>query len=141
MNSNTNISLTVEAWADIVIKEWIKKVEALNIGNTGLLVNSFVNTIYTAANGDPGRIVFAFEYYGRFVDYGVGRYVRLDDRDGMIAAGLTRRRPKQFFSDTFYKQLEILRHLLEEKYLKKLDSLVVRNYNDNADYGYKTIDL
>ena len=63
MNENTNISLTVEAWADIVIKEWIKKCEALKINNTGLLINSFVNTIYTAANGDPRRIVFAFEWY------------------------------------------------------------------------------
>jgi len=141
MAVNTNISLTVEAWADIVIKEWIKKVEALKIGNTGLLINSFTNTIYTAANGDPGRIVFAFEWYGKMVDYGVGRYVTLADRDGMIAGGMTTRRPKPFFTDTFYKQLEVLRHLMEEKYAYKTESLVVRNFSDNADFGYNEIAL
>lgn len=130
MAENSNISLTVEAWADIVVKEWLKKIEILNINKTGQLVNSFVNTIYTAANGDPGKIMFAFEWYGKMVDYGIGKGVNLTDRDGMIAAGLTKRRPKPFFTDVFYRQLEVLRHLLEEKYALQAESLIIRNFSN-----------
>lgn len=141
MADNLDLKLTIEAWADIVVKEWIKKVEALGIGNTSLLVNSFTGTVYTAADGDPQRIVFAFEWYGKMVDYGVGKYVTLADRDGMIAGGMTRRRPKPFFTDVFYKQLAVLRHLLEEKYAAKAEWMIVRNWEDNADYGYNKVTL
>jgi hypothetical protein len=139
MAENLNTKITVEAWAQIVIKEWIKKANALGIGQTGALINSFTSTIYTAAEGDPNKVVFAFEWYGKMVDYGVGKYVDLADRDGMIAGGMTKRRPKPFFSDTFYKQLAVLRHLMEEKYAAKAEWLMVRNWSDNADYGYKEV--
>ena len=141
MAENLNIKLTVQAWADIVIKEWIKKVTVLKIGDTGALVNSFTSTVITAADGDPSRIVFAFEWYGKMVDYGVGKYVTLADRDGMIAGGMTRRRPKPFFTDTFYKQLAVLHHLFEEKYAAKAEWFIVRNFEDNADYGYNKVNI
>lgn len=135
MNQNTNISLTVEAWADIVLKEWFNKIRALNINSTGPLVESFQNTVYSAANGDPEKVRFMLEYYYKMVDYGVGKGVNLADRDGMIAAGLTKRRPKPFFTDVFYKQLAVLRHLLEDKYALKAEELIVRKLSDNADLG------
>ncbi len=141
MSENTNIKLTVEAWADIVIKEFIKKANALNIGSSGASMNSFVNTVYTAAGGDPSRVVFAFEWYLKMVDYGVGKHVSLADRDGMIAGGMTRRRPKPWFTDTFYKQLEVLRHLLEEKNALGIERFVVRNIEDNADFGFNEINV
>ena len=60
-------------------------------------------------------------------------------RSAMIAAGLTTRRPKPWLTDTFYKQLEVLRHLLEEKHAKRIEYLVVRNLDDNADYGHSEL--
>lgn len=138
MDENLDIKLTVGAWADIVIKEWLKKAEALGIEGTSL-VNSFVNTVYTNADGDPTKVMFAFEWYGKMVDYGVGKYVSLADRDGMIAGGMTKRKPKPWFTDTFYKQLAVLRHLLEEKHALRIERLIVRNTSDNADYGYNDV--
>lgn len=126
MAENTNISLTVEAWADIVIKEWLAKVAALKIGNTGLLVNSFVSTIYTAANGDVGRVLFAFEWYGKMVDWGVGKGVSIKNRDSLRAVGISKREPKPWYSDVFYKQLAVLRHLLEEKHALEIENLIVK---------------
>lgn len=137
MAENSNISLTVDAWADIVINEWLKKIEALNIGNTTFLRESLFFHIHNATGGDPGRIDFLFEWYGKMVDYGVGKGVSLADRDGMIAAGLTKRKPKPWFTDTFYKEVAVLRHLLAEKYGLKAQLLIVRNLQDNADY-YQT---
>lgn len=136
MAENLNIGLTIEAWAEIVIKEWINAIYALQVIDLYDLAESLEYKIYTDAAGDPRKVAFAFLWYGRMVDYGVGKYVPLDDRDSMIAAGLTTRRPKPWFTDTFYKQLEVLRHLLEEKHAKRIEMFVVRNLDDNADYGY-----
>jgi len=72
MSKNTNIGQTVEAWADIVIKEWLNKIKLFNIEGTGNLVNSFFHHINTQADGDPVYIDFAFEYYGKMVNLGVG---------------------------------------------------------------------
>ncbi len=130
MAENTNIKLTVEAWADIVIKEWEKKIEALGIGVSQQLVDSFAHTVHTQSDGDPSRIEFAFEYYGKFVEWGVGSGVNIQDRETMIAAGLTVRKKKPWYSDVFYKQLEILRHLLAEKHARHIENMVVRNLND-----------
>lgn len=130
MAENTNLSLTVEAWAEIVIKEWEKKIEALKIGVSYQLVDSFYQHVYVNANGDPSRIEFAFNYYGKMVDYGVGNHVNLYDRDALIASGETSRRPKPWYSDTFYKQLEVLRHLIGEKTAKKIENMIVINGSD-----------
>jgi len=133
MAENTNIALTVEAWADIVIKEWLKKADALGVGNseksTGAALQSFTKTIFTNAQGDPDRVLFAFNWYLNMVDWGVGKNVTITNRESMIAAGLTKRRPKPFNSDTFYKQLEVLRHLLEEKHAMKIEQLVIEKLN------------
>ena len=139
MPENTNITLTVEAWAEIVIKEWLKMIRTLNINNTGVLAASFQKFIFSNSGGDPNKVVFAFEWYGKMVDYGVGKYVSLDIRDALIAAGATTRRPKPFFTDTFYKQLAVLRHLLEEKHALKAELFIQQNISDNADLGYDQI--
>lgn len=129
-SENTNITLTVEAWADIVIKEWVKKADALGIKGTGALLASFYNTVITAAAGDPRKVIFAFAWYGKMVDYGIGNGVSLLDRDMMISGGMTKRRPKPWFTDTFYKQVETLRHLLEEKYANLAERLIIESLNE-----------
>lgn len=126
-NANTNISLTVEAWAEIVIKEWIKKIEALKIHQTGALVQSFTSHIITAANGDPYRVVFAFAWYGRFVDWGVGKGTKIIDRDAKQSVGLTHREEKPWLTSVFWKQLEVLRHLMEEKNSLQIERFMVQN--------------
>ena len=141
MAENLNLKLTVDAWADIVIREWEKKIEALNIGLSMQLIDSFTNHVYTQADGDPSRIQFAFEWYGKMVEYGVGNGVNLEERDSMIAAGLTKRRPKPWYSEVFAKQLAVLRHLLEEKHARKIERFVVRNLSDNSDLGYNDVKI
>ena len=141
MAENNNISLTVEAWAEIVIKEWLRMIQTLKINHTGVLAASFQKFIYSNSGGDPNKVSFAFEWYGKMVDYGVGKYVSLDVRDALIAAGATKRRPKPFFTDTFYKQLEVLRHLMEEKHALRTELFIQQNMSDNADLGYDQIRL
>ena len=128
MAANTDINLTVQAWADIVIQIWLDKIEKLKIIYTYQLADSFVNHVISHSNGDVQRIEFAFNYYGKFVDMGVGRGVTLDD----VRAGNTSRKPKPWYSRTFYGEVRKLSALLAEKYARKGALIVVENIDDNA---------
>ena len=68
----TALQPTVQAWADIVLKEFDNKVRMLRI-HDGELVRSFVTHVLWHAGGNLQRVEFAFAYYGKFVDMGVGR--------------------------------------------------------------------
>ena len=78
MAENTDIKLTVEAWAEIVMERWLDKIDRLGIGYSMQLADSFQMEVISNAGGDVARIEFAFKYYGKFVDMGVGKYTKLD---------------------------------------------------------------
>ena len=124
MSDNENLRLTIEAWAEIVIKIWEDKLRKRKIIHTGELFNSFVYHIYANAGGDPERIIFAFNYYGRFVDMGVGKGVKYDDK------GIMKRKNKPWFSATFDYHVEQLTSILEEKYALKISSAIVNTLNE-----------
>ncbi len=110
MAENTEVRLTLETWADIVIERWEKKIYRLGIRRSGKLVQSFSQMVRTQANGNPQWIRFAFNHYGRFVDMGTGRGVSHE------SVQLSNRRARPWYSKTFFSQLEKLKDILEEKY-------------------------
>ncbi|MFA6400881.1 MAG: hypothetical protein WCX31_04540 [Salinivirgaceae bacterium] len=126
MSENEDIRLSVEAWAEIVIKVWESKIIRKKITHTGELLNSFVYHVYTNSGGDPERIVFAFNYYGRFVDMGVGRGIESDD----VGNSVTRRKKRPWFSATFDYHVDKLAEILAEKYGMKIASSIVDTLND-----------
>lgn len=113
MAENTDLGITVDAWAKIVIERWEQKIMNMGIRKTGRLLNSFQHFINTQAGGNPDKIVFAFEYYGKFVDMGVGRGVKLE------AVESSTRRAKPWYSKTFWSQFEKLKELMVQKYQVK----------------------
>lgn len=131
---------TVSAWAEIVIKEWLQKISAFNIGDTGALAQSFMHHVYWHAGGDLQKIEFAFKFYGRFVDWGVGKGVSLSGWKALTNFDMTARRPKPWFSDVFYKQKERLLHLLSERMGEKLQVMVVRSISDDGDASQNLLD-
>lgn len=102
----------VKEWADIVIERWIRKISRLKIGNTNSLLKSFRHSVSNDANGDPAKVSFAFNYYGRFVDMGVGRGVRIDQVDQ------SNRKPKPWYSKTFINECNRLAQILADQYGK-----------------------
>ncbi|MBR3653255.1 MAG: hypothetical protein IKN60_04805 [Bacteroidales bacterium] len=86
-----------QAWADITIDRWKRRMEVLEVGSTGELLKSFTAHITSDAAGDPAKITFAFLYYGRFPDMGVGRNVKLSDTPDPTG----RRKIKPWYSETF----------------------------------------
>lgn len=119
MSENTNIGLTVEAWAKIVIERWEKKIVALKINRTGKLLSSLSQTIITQANGDPVKIIFAFEYYGKFVDMGTGRGVKINQVEN------SNRRKRQWYSKVFFSQVKQLSVIMAEKYAQKGQATII----------------
>ena len=121
MADNTNLSLTVEAWAKIVVERWENKITMLRIHQTGNLANSFAVHVFTQANGDPDKIEFAFNYYGKFVDMGVGNGVKMDQVAG------SNRKAKPWYSRTFFSQVKRIGEILRDKYAHKAQILMITN--------------
>ena len=71
-----------QAWAQITIKRWRKNLDRMKVGqsSSGELYRSFQFKVIAASGGNVDRIEFAFRYYGKFLDMGVGKGTRLGDR-------------------------------------------------------------
>jgi len=112
---------TVEAWAKYVIERWELEIVRLGINNTGQLLRSFTSEIITQANGNVDRIIFAFEYYGKFIDMGVGRGVTVAE---VAQSGRT---PKPWYNTVFFGQVKRLGEILAEKYSKAAIMAIVES--------------
>ena len=128
MTENLNINETLQAWADITIDKWEQKIQTLKINYSYQLIESFANHIISNASGDIAKIEFAFNYYGKFVDMGVGKGVKLEGR-GIV---MTRRKPKKWYSKTFFTEITKLTHILAEKFARKGAVTIIENIDDDA---------
>ena len=129
MAENTDLSLTVAAWADIVMDNWLDKIDKLKIGLSWQLEDSIKSTLISNAGGLPERVEFSFNYYGKFVDMGVGKGVEIGD---VKDRGESRRRPKKWYSKTMYAQIIKLREILAKKYGRVAAISIIENIDDNA---------
>lgn len=128
--------------------------------DTWALARSLEQHVWVNANGDPERVEFAFMYYGRFVDMGVGEGKSLtgalsrDQRKivkGYMKAGrdemayskwdafstynktyLKERIPKKWYSPVFYAEVMKLQNILAEKYGMKAAQMIVENIEVKA---------
>jgi hypothetical protein len=130
---NLNMHETAIAWADITIMIFEEALDKLHANFSYQLADSFVHHVHTAANGNPDRIDFAYKYYGKFVDMGVGGNIDLDNRDSMVSSGLTTRRQKPWYSKNFFYQVRRIGEILSQKYAQKSAIIIVTNIDDNAE--------
>lgn len=114
-----NQQQTVEQWAKYVIERWQLEIIRLGINSSGNLLKSFTSEVITQSGGNVDKVIFAFEYYGKFVDMGVGRgvhYAEVSDSG---------RKPKQWYNKTFYGQVKRLAEIMKEKYQIEAAAIVV----------------
>ena len=123
MVENSKINETVEAWADILIDKWEQKVYQLGINDTYSLIESFKHEVFSLSGGDVFKIEFAFNYYGKFVDMGVGKGTDVG------SVGSTSRTAKQWYGRTFFSELKKLSEILSEKFAHKGSLMVVEAIN------------
>lgn len=137
MTNKTNLHITLDKWAEIVIKEWKTKIIFLRIKGTNALFNSFYHHINTNANGDPVMIQFAFNYYGKFLDMGVGKYVTLENRDHLKSLGLTTRAQKEWYSKLFFAETQRLKEILAKEYADQAGLIIKTNLESFDTDGNK----
>ena len=112
-----------EAWSKITIIKWKKKLASNKIGDTGTLIKSFKYNVLASAQGNVLKISLLFEYYGRFVDMGVGKGVKIgnvkESADSRRLSGKmlgNRRRPKKWYSKTFHAEVMKLSEIFAKEY-------------------------
>jgi hypothetical protein len=107
--------------------------------SSGELFRSFQYKVISSAGGDIRRIEFAFNYYGKFVDMGVGRGTRLGDRPmsrakqrfaGKFLGAV--RVPKKWYSRTFFAESQRLAEILQKEYGRRGQLVISENINDNT---------
>jgi hypothetical protein len=125
MDENTEIRITAEAFAKIVIERWEQKIMRLGINSTGKLLGSFTHYVNTQANGNVNFIQFTYEFYGRFVDMGVGKGVKYGEVE------LSKRKAKPWYSKIFFSQIIKLREILVNKYQEKAEIVILNTYSRN----------
>jgi hypothetical protein len=87
--------------------------------SSGALVNSLAYAVVSAANGDVDSTRHEFNYYGKFVDMGVGRGQKIENvksNGDILRLTGEGRRPKKWFSRTYWAEVTELRDLLMVKY-------------------------
>jgi hypothetical protein len=118
----------IELWAERVIMIWMEKCYQMKLHFSYQLMESFRHEMITASGGNIAKVVFAFNYYGKFADMGVGRGVKIADR------GMSNRKAKPWLSQTFLLEVRKLGHILARDYADQAMLYVVENFDD---YGKK----
>jgi hypothetical protein len=134
MENKAEVSLN--AWANITLAEWLAKIDKLGVGKrlsrrkgkTSVswsygLRKSLSQHVKTSSNGDFEKITFFYNFHGAFVDMGVGRGTKLGGvRDNVESRRLegritgNQRRAKKWYSKTMAGRTVTLSRLLQEKY-------------------------
>jgi hypothetical protein len=135
----------LKEWAQVVIKMWEGKMNALDIYDTGELFNSFVNHIMAAANGDISKIDFIFKEYGLYVDMGVGKEISkgndgdLSDNayfDHSTQSYQMKRKAKPWYSKVFFREVMKLKEFLAKYYAKEAACLIAEGIESAFDQRY-----
>jgi len=124
MADNLILAETAKAWAEIVLRIWEDKLTKLKVNSSYSLINSLKLHVITAANGDPTMVVFFFNYYGKYVDMGVGKGIPASARS-VVAF---KRKSKPWFSKTFYSQVIRFSELYAQKYARKASLIIVDSF-------------
>ncbi len=108
----TGRSLDIDRWAEIVVKEWVVQIENLGVHDSFALTDSFTHMAYRNANGDIDKVMFLFNFYGKFAEMAVGRSMPFD----WAKSPVNKREARPWYTRTFRAQVHRLRELLQEKY-------------------------
>jgi hypothetical protein len=125
-----NINGSLKAWAYITVKNWHQNLQKKKIGQSGDLDDSFKEEV---KGEEPNEVVtFLFNYYGKFVDMGVGKGVKMGDVKELSMSrrllgrnSVTPRRAKKWYSKELSFQTYRLSKIMQEKYGRKAVGIIV----------------
>jgi hypothetical protein len=134
-----------ESWAKYTVHAWQNKIKKLKITDTNTLLNSFMENVIAGANGDVIKIQFTFVQYGRFLDMGVGKGVKIGGvKQSTISRRMegkmigNRRRPKKWYTKTLRHEVLRLTEIMAEYYGKSVIDMITENFAQiQENYGNK----
>lgn len=125
---------TLDSWADIVLNIWKDRMMQYDVRSTGSLWESLLQHVNYQAGGDNDRIDFFFNYYGIYVDMGVGSEFKAGNTGDVTINGLSpKRQAKPWYSKVFYSQVKRLGEILAQKYGKEAAEQIVGFMSASAD--------
>lgn len=106
----------VEGWAKTMVDIWHDRIAKVHAIDTYNLFNSVSEVELTADNNfDVLRLVHEFLLYGFYVDIGVGREFG-GERVGNQLAREVVRKPKPWFSSSYYASVMAMKEFLSKNY-------------------------
>lgn len=118
----------IEEWAKFLIDVWISRMYQLDVRNAIFHAEAFEHFVISSAAGDPLKVEFAFDYFLKFTDMGVGNGISIQKRKNFT----TNRVQKMWYTKTWLLEVKKLANILAAKYAYKGILTVVENVNDNA---------
>jgi len=114
MEINANTIEVLKAWADISRERLEDSIEKYGAVESGSLLSSINARVV------QDEVHLAYNYYGMFVDMGVGKGVSLGDvafnSEFRGVDGASGRRPKKWYSPTMYREVAKLSEILQERF-------------------------
>lgn len=114
----------IHEWAGFVIRIWQQQVIQTGIKAGSELARSFTNTIYANAGGDTDKIEYAFNWYGKMADMGVGRGTPY----GKI--GQTKRKAYPWFSSTFLLEVRKLANMIAKSTANEASLVITESWKN-----------
>lgn len=119
ISRQAEIKQVISDWARYTIERLQTQILQKRIGVTGSLNYSLLYHLAGIAGGDISAVKLEFNYYGKFVDMGVGRGQKIEsvksNRDiyALVGGG---RKPKKWLSKTLYGEVNALREIMATHY-------------------------
>jgi hypothetical protein len=123
-NINDASRVDLEKWAAIVIEKFEFAISKYNLVYSGDLLRSFQAIVQSESGGDNALISFAFNYYLKMLDMGVGKGVSIAD------AGTGKRKKYPVFNKILYAEIMRLGELLTEMYAINGAKIIVYGIKD-----------
>ncbi len=123
MKTTTNKTEYYQAWAQMMVTIWEDKIIKYNVHETGALLDSFSAEVQIQAGGDVGKIVHSYLYYGRMVDMGVGRGVKMDEVKG------SGRKAKPWYNKSYYHSIKVLTEKMALMYGEEFQLIIMEALN------------
>lgn len=134
--TGTDITPTIEAWAEITMKVLLQRMDVFGWGNEAKHLRDSLEkgklSLHGAGN-DRFSLAMEFNLYGRFVDMGVGRELSRGNRGDVM----TDRQPKHWISRYWWAQLQRLKEIMKGKYADASVNAVM-NQLSGITGSYKT---
>jgi len=121
--NNPKYKVDYDRWAQIVIEKWEFNIVQKNLIYSGDLLRSFEQTISAEAGGNAALISFAFNYYLRMLEMGVGR--------GAPIGSESDRKKYKVYTKTLYSEMYRLSELLAEKYAARGAVMIAAGFGDS----------